>query len=93
MKCKSCQAGKRIRRNEHRCVLCIPYGMILKEDHECEREGWKHYDRTDGDREVFGEGTELQEDGSDDADGLPGVLSKPGERERIPGMEDDERTA
>lgn len=62
MQCKYCPAGKRILRNGHRCVKCILYGMILIEDHECRREGWKDYERHD-DHGENGEGTaEIQKD-------------------------------
>ena len=45
MTCRDCPAGKRTMRNGHRCVNCLLYGMILKENHECYREGWKNYER------------------------------------------------
>lgn len=45
MICKNCPAGKKITRRAQGCVECIQYGMILLEDHECTREGWKGYER------------------------------------------------
>lgn len=45
MTCRDCPAGKRTVRNGHRCVNCLLYGMVLKENHECYREGWKEYHR------------------------------------------------
>ena len=79
MICAECPAGRKILRNDHRCVVCIPYGMILKENHECRREGWKEYERDQdhGERER-GE-TELQEDSRGSAGEMPGVLSGSGE--------------
>ena len=47
MRCSECPAGKRI---TARRIQCIEYGMILLEDHECTREGWKAYERDDGQR-------------------------------------------
>ena len=79
MICRFCPAGKRILRNDHRCVVCIPYGMILKEDHVCTREGWKDYAGITDHREEFGESTGLQEDSGGTAGEMPGVLSEPGE--------------
>ena len=79
MICKDCPAGKRILRNGHRCVRCLLYGMILKEDHNCDREGWEDYVRLyshDGDGE---EGAGLQEDGGGTASEVPGVLRGSGE--------------
>ena len=58
MICRECPAGRRILRTGHRCVICIPYGMILKEDHECRREGWKEYGPGDHGEGIKGE-TEL----------------------------------
>lgn len=63
MICGVCPAGKRITRNEHGCVRCIVYGMVLKEDHECTREGWKNYDWDQNHRQERETETELPEDG------------------------------
>ena len=38
MKCKQCGQGKRFADGS---VYCIHYGMIIREDHECGREGAK----------------------------------------------------
>ena len=74
MKCGNCPAGKKIIRNGHRCVKCIQYGMILKADHECEKEGWKEYDGgEDQGGEVFGE-TELFSAAGEDSGEVPGLL-------------------
>ena len=79
MICRFCPAAKRIKRNEHRCVVCIPYGMILKDDHECTREGWKGYVRADDHGDGFGEETGIQEDSGGAAEEVPGILPEPGE--------------
>ena len=70
MICRDCPAGRRITRNDHRCVVCIPYGMILKEDHECQREGWRDFERDEDHRAERGQETGLQEDGG----GAPGEV-------------------
>lgn len=62
MICRECPAGRRIMRNEHQCVKCIPYGMILKEDHKCEREGWRAYERDERDGEIVQGEDEIQEE-------------------------------
>lgn len=71
MICRECPAGRRIMRNEHRCVKCIPYGMILKEDHKCEREGWRAYERDEHDGEIVQGEAEIQEDGGVAAYAVP----------------------
>ena len=74
MKCKYCPAGRRTIRNEHRCVNCLLYGIVMKEDHECTREGWRDYDRYIGQGgEMHGE-TEVHENGGGTVIPLPGVL-------------------
>lgn len=62
MRCMDCPAGKRITAER---IMCIEYGMVLLETHECEREGWKEYEQDDR-----GEGedeTEVQRDGGEAA--------------------------
>ena len=55
-------------------MKCIQYGMILKADHECEKEGWKEYDGgEDQGGEVFGE-TELFSAAGEDSGEVPGLL-------------------
>ena len=63
MRCKYCPAGKKILRNDHRCVKCIVYGMILKEEHECFREGWRDYVPVEDHGEDGGGEAEIPEDG------------------------------
>ena len=60
MRCMDCPAGKRI---TSRRIECIQYGMILLEDHECEREGWKNFEPIDDQRDEGGEKTGPHEDG------------------------------
>ena len=62
MICKDCPAGKRFTRRGHGCVECIQYGMILVEDHECEREGRKEYERKDDQRGEGKDETEIRPD-------------------------------
>ena len=90
MICRVCPAGKRITRNDHRCVICIPYGMILKEDHECQREGWRDFERDEDHREECGEKAGLPEDGGGAAGEVPGFLSGPEERGGFSEMEGGE---
>ena len=79
MRCKYCPAGKKQMRNGHRCVMCLLYGMVLKEDHECFREGWRDYDRH-ADHSENGKGTaEIQENSRGAAGSMPVVLSGSGE--------------
>lgn len=47
MICRDCPAGRRFTAG---CVMCIQYGMIIRENHECEREGWKEYEGNDDHR-------------------------------------------
>ena len=61
MKCKECPAGKRI---TSRRIECIQYGMILLEDHECTREGWKYFEPIHDQSDEGGDGSGLHEDGT-----------------------------
>ena len=90
MRCRDCPAGRKITRNDHRCVVCIPYGMILKEDHECQREGWKDFERDEDHRAERGQETGLPEDGGGAPGSVPGFLSGPEERGGFPEMEGGE---
>ena len=67
MRCKNCPAGKKQLRNGHRCVKCLLYGMVLKEEHECDREGWKDYGRHEDHGEDGKGNAEIPEDGCDAA--------------------------
>ena len=41
MKCKNCPGGRRFAQGS---VNCLPYGMIIREDHEGEREYCKAHE-------------------------------------------------
>ena len=88
MICRFCPAGKRIRRNDHWCVQCLLYGIIVRDDHECKRDGWKDFDRIYRFGDRFGEKAGLSEDGGRIIELLPGILSESGKREEIPGMDE-----
>ena len=69
MMCKDCPAGKRVTAER---IMCIQYGMLLLETHECDREGWKGYEQSDS-----GEGedkTEIQRDDGEAAGSGEGLL-------------------
>ena len=78
MRCKNCPAGKKQLRNGHRCVKCLLYGMVLKEEHECDREGWKDYDRHEDHGENGERAAEIQKDSSGAASEVPGIISGSG---------------
>ena len=63
MNCKNCPEGRRFAKGSIDCLL---YGMIIREDHECTREGGKRHetDGTAGDGPDIREGTELSENSS-----------------------------
>lgn len=59
MKCKECPEGRRFAKGRTYCVL---YGMIIRDEHECTREGGRRHDG-DGDHGAEGaDGTEIQGD-------------------------------
>ena len=60
MRCRECAEARQYMRGS---VWCVQYGIILREDHECTREGGKRRDGAEGDGEEFREETELPEDG------------------------------
>ena len=74
MKCVYCPAAKKVEWNEHRCVKCMVYGMIVKEEHECFREGWRNYVPVTDRGEDGGGEAEIQKDGGGAAGEVPGVL-------------------
>lgn len=76
MKCGNCPAGKRFAEG---CVMCIQYGIIIREDHRCGREGWKEYEANDGHRgEVQGK-TKIYDIREKTAGAGAGVLPGSGE--------------
>jgi hypothetical protein len=59
--------------------MCLIYGIIVRDDHECTRDGWKHFKRDDCDGDGIGEETGFPEDSSDASKEMPGILSESGE--------------
>ena len=75
MKCKECAEAKRYAEGS---VLCIQYGIIIRADHECIREGGRK--RTDDDDRRDGGGeTELQDDSWEAIDRMQRVFQEFGE--------------
>ena len=60
--------------------------MIIRDDHEGQREGCEAVDDYSRDSES---GTGLQQDGGHATGGLPGVVQKPGERASVYGLEEE----
>ena len=61
MICKACPAGRRYMSGS---IYCMEYGMILNEDHECNREGWRDFERDERKRGTVPDETEVQSGGS-----------------------------
>ena len=86
MTCRECRKAKRFAPGS---MYCLMYGIIIREDHEGNLKGCEE---DDGDPDLRGkgtDGTEIQGQRGGTADRLPGVLSEYGERESIPGMEEE----
>lgn len=77
MKCRDCPEGRAFAEGS---VFCIPYGMIIRGEHECTLRAWEDTedDGTDGQRQRGDDETGLQKDGRRTAETLPGVLSESG---------------
>ena len=86
MICKGCPEGRRYAAGS---VLCTLYGMIIREDHECYREGGKRHDRDGSDGRDGTDRAELQQDGGDAAGGMPGVLQTAGKRTSVFGIDEE----
>lgn len=71
MKCRDCARGRRFADG---AVNCILYGMIINENHECERKGRMARGEDDGDGSGIGPGTEIPGDGGGTAEEVPGIL-------------------
>lgn len=71
MKCRNCPEGKRYAKGSVNCIL---YGIIIREDHDCIREGGKRHEGNEVDSFHSGEGTGIQEDSWDAADLMPGLF-------------------
>lgn len=54
MTCGKCPEGRRYAEGSTYCVL---YGMIIRDEHECTREGGQRHDRAAEDHGEDGEGT------------------------------------
>ena len=80
MICRECPEAKRFAPGS---VICLFYGMIIREDHECTLERGKQHERDGNYREHGEDGSGLQEDGEFRADGVSRVLSAAGERESL----------
>ena len=76
MKCKACAEARRFAEG---CVMCVLYGIIISEEHNCDREGARprgtDTDRSGNSEEQAG----LYEDGSGDLVRLPGMVFRAGE--------------
>ena len=64
MKCRECAEGRRFSEGG---VWCVQYGIIIREDHECTREGGRR--REDGDGDPGGEMQGETEDQPGDGEG------------------------
>lgn len=71
MKCMDCHQGRKFAEGS---VYCRIYGMIIREDHECTRDGWKIHDEEEreqgNDKEAVldGDGRDHRGDGRDRVD-------------------------
>ena len=72
MKCRDCHQARRFGEG---AVFCVIYGMIIREDHECTREGWKIHDEDDDQRGESADETEIQRGRGGAAGAGAGVLS------------------
>lgn len=68
MTCRECTRGKRYADG---AVNCILYGMIIREDHECRREGRRKRGEDEGDGGGIAAGTGVQDDGGGTAAQVP----------------------
>lgn len=72
MRCSECRQARRF---AHGAVMCILYGMIISENHECEREGQERkYEDDDSQRGTGEDETEIRHAGGGAAGEMPGVL-------------------
>lgn len=84
MICRDCPEAKRFAPGS---VICLFYGMIIREDHDCKLPRGIWHERNGNHRELSEESSGLQEDGEPDSGGVPGVLPGAGERGGIYGAE------
>lgn len=71
MKCKECAEAKRIGGHG---VLCIPYGMVIRDEHECIGKAGHRHERDDDQRQEDKDKTEIFDSGRCAVEGMPGVL-------------------
>ncbi len=71
MKCKECAEGKRFADGS---VYCIHYGMIIREDHECTREGARIRERDAGHPEDIKQQAGIPENEWDAINRIEGIL-------------------
>lgn len=74
MICKECPDGRRFAEGS---ILCLLYGIIIREDHEGTRKGCEENERRAADQLRGGEGkTELPEDEWDAIDSMPELFQE-----------------
>lgn len=74
MICKNCPEGRRFGADAINCLL---YGMTIRENHECTREGGKRHDRAAEDHDRSGDGENADETGGGrrgSAETVPGIF-------------------
>lgn len=72
MKCKECAEGKKYAEGS---ILCIQYGIIIRADHECIREGRRRREREDeSDQRDSTEETGFQDNEWEAIDRMQGLL-------------------
>ena len=86
MICKRCPEGRTYATGS---TFCRFYGMIIRNDHQCTLERGKTHEQNGNYRLAGYEGPRIRENGGWFAGGGEDVLSGPGEREGLPGMEED----
>lgn len=60
MKCKECRHSRRFAED---AVMCVHYGMIIRADHECTREGQEERDEGEDQRGAGRDEAEIHGDG------------------------------
>ena len=87
MICRECPEGRRYAEGS---IFCTWYGIIIRENHECSREGGKRHDGEPGIESRNGTNrAELQQNGGNAAGGMPGVFQSAGERASVFGVEEE----
>ena len=76
MRCKDCHQARRFADG---AAFCVIYGMIINEEHECTREGWKIHDEDDDQRGEGDDEAEIRRGSGGAAGEGAGVLSGYGE--------------